>query len=448
MKIYTIHLILLFMIAPFYVSAQNEGITDTIGGKQVQMNLQQCIEKALDENYSIKIMHTAEQIADNNADISPFLPTVRVDLQQSQRINNTKTVNSGTTREISAAQNNSLSAGLGITWRLFDGLAMFTNYERANELLALGELNTKLSVENLVLDVSTAYYNVIVQHSKLDAAKHSLSLSQERFTEAKDKYMLGVVSGLDMQQSKLDLNADSSDYMKQKELLKAAYITLNMIMNAELQDEMYVNDSIMLGERMYLNELKNQTVRNNTLLEIARKQQTVSALDVKLARASYFPTLDFSGGYNVSRAKTPESVTTYNRSYGPYLGFNISVNVFNRLETRRAVRNAKLQQEQTSLSYSEAELQTLADLAQLYNTYENNLQIVNFENESTQVAMENLDAALEKYKLGTLSGIEFREFQRSYINANDRRLSAIYQAKVSELELLMLSGGIMQENED
>jgi len=49
---------------------------------------------------------------------------------------------------------------------------------------------------------------------------------------------------------------------------------------------------------------------------------------------------------------------------------------------------------------------------------------------------------LEKYKIGSLSGIEFREFQRSYIDAVDRKLSAIYQAKVSELSLLLLSGEI------
>lgn len=116
------------------------------------------------------------------------------------------------------------------------------------------------------------------------------------------------------------------------------------------------------------------------------------------------------------------------------------MNVFDRTENIRKIRNAKLEQENAEWSYRDIELQTLADLAQLYNTYENNLQIVNFENESAEVAFENLDAALEKYKLGTLSGIEFREFQRSYIDAVDRKLSAIYQAKVSELSLLLISG--------
>jgi len=68
--------------------------------------------------------------------------------------------------------------------------------------------------------------------------------------------------------------------------------------------------------------------------------------------------------------------------------------------------------------------------------------MLNFVTGSPDVPAANLDAALVKYKIGSLSGIEFREFQRSYIDAVDRKLSAIYQAKVSELSLLLLSGEI------
>ncbi|MDE5612982.1 MAG: TolC family protein, partial [Odoribacter sp.] len=156
------------------------------------------------------------------------------------------------------------------------------------------------------------------------------------------------------------------------------------------------------------------------------------------------PKLDFGAGYNYSRTKSPKAATSLNRTNGPYWGFSVSMDVFNRLENRRKIKNAKLDMENADLSYLEAELQMKADLAQLYNTYENNLQMVSFEQESARVAFENLDAALERYKLGELAGIEFREFQRSYIDAVDREVSAVYQTKISELSLLLISGQIMR----
>ncbi len=412
---------------------------------QEKMTLEQCIERALETNYSIKIVRNEEQIAANNVNYAPFLPSVGVDAQHNQRINNTKTTTEGNDRKQTGVLTNNLTAGIGLKWTLFDGMAMFTTHEKYQEMQIYGELKTKMTIENLVVDVSTAYYNIIVQHSKLDAARHSLGLSTERYAEARDKYVLGVLSGLEMQQAKIDLNADSSKYMKQIELLKSAYITLNKIMNVDLQRQMYIDGSITLRPMLNAEQLKKNTLAMNVPLQMTRQDQKISALDVKLARSVYLPTLDFNGGYNYSRVKTPDNATSLNRSNGFYWGLTLSMNVFDRLENNRKLKNARLQQENINWTYAEMELQILADLAQLYNTYENNLQIVSFENESANVAYENLDAALEKYKLGSLSGIEFREFQRSYIDAVDRKLAAIYQAKISELSLLLISGEIGAE---
>lgn len=418
----------------------------SLQAQQQRISLEECISRALEANYSIQVVRNQEQKAANDVTYAPFLPSLGIDAQQTQRLNDTKTVVAGENRKTSNARTDALSAGVSLNWRLFDGMAMFTTYARYREILAIGELNTQMSLENLVVNVSEAYYNVIVQHSKLDASKHSLELSTERFNEARDKYMLGVLSGLELQQAKIDLNADSSKYMKQRELLKSAYISLNMIMNADLQHSMYVQDTIQLREPLNYKELYDNTLSMNTSLQIARKDQKISALDVKLARSALFPSLDFNSGYNYSRIETPSSNTSLNRTNGFYWGFNMKINVFDRLENRRKIKNARLEVENAEWTYKEIELQTLADLAQLYNTYENNLQIVNFENESAAVAFENLDAALEKYKLGSLSGIEFREFQRSYVDAVDRKLSAIYQAKVSELSLLLISGRVKVKN--
>lgn len=414
----------------------------SLQAQQQHVTLEECISRALDANYSIKMVRNQERMAENDANYSPFLPSVGIDAQQTQRLNDTKTVVAGEERKADAVRTDALSAGISLNWRLFDGMAMFTTYARYREILAIGELNTQMSLENLVVNVSEAYYNVIVQHSKLEASKHSLELSTERFNEARDKYMLGVLSGLELQQAKIDLNADSSKYMKQKELLKSAYISLNKIMNSDLQRSMYIQDTILLREPLNYKELYDNTLVMNTGLQIARKDQKISALDVKLARSALFPSLDFNSGYNYSRTETPSATTSLNRTNGFYWGFNMKINVFDRLENRRKIKNARLEMENAEWTYKEVELQILADLAQLYNTYENNLQIVNFENESAAVAFENLDAALEKYKLGSLSGIEFREFQRSYVDAVDRKLAAIYQAKVSELSLLLISGQV------
>lgn len=414
---------------------------------QSKMTLDSCIARALESNYSIKIVRNQQLQAENNLNYGPFLPTLGVNASQRQTVADSKVVTNGEDRGLDNSRSDVLSAGVALSWRLFDGMEMFMTHARYSEMLTIGELSTKAAVENLIVQVSAAYYDVVRQHSKLEAAKHSLALSSARYTEARDKYMLGVLSGLEAQQAKLDLNADSSNYMKEKELLKSAYISLNTIMNADLQRHTYIEDSIPLRDPLNYKELLEDMLLHNTTLLIGQRDRKVSELDMKIARAALFPKLDFDAGYNYSRTKAPSAATTLNRTNGPYWGFSVSVDVFNRLEHRRKIKNAKLDMENAGLSYQEAELQMKADLAQLYNTYENNLQMVTFEQESARVAFDNLDAALERYKLGDLAGIEFREFQRSYIDAVDREVSAVYQAKISELSLLLISGRIMSSEQ-
>lgn len=429
--------VLLFFILYFSFFVKNESLA------QSKLTLDSCITRALEANYSIKIIQNQQQQAENNVNYAPFLPSVGANATQRQTISDSKVITNGEIRETDNARADALSAGVALNWRLFDGLEMFMTHSRYKEMLTIGELNTKAAVENLIVQVSSYYYDVVRQHSKLEAARHSLALSSARYAEARDKYVLGVLSGLEAQQAKLDLNADSSNYIKEKELLKSAYISLNAIMNADLQQHSYVEDTIPLHAPLLFQELYDNMLQMNTTLLIGKRDQKVSELDMRIARAALFPKLDFDAGYNVSRTKSPEANTSLNRSNGPYWGFSVSVDIFNRLENRRKIKNAKLDMENADLTYQDVELQMKADLAQLYNTYENNLQMVSFEKESAQVAFDNLDAALERYKLGELAGIEFREFQRSYIDAVDREVSAIYQTKISELSLLLISGQIM-----
>ena len=136
---------------------------------------------------------------------------------------------------------------------------------------------------------------------KLMAARHSLELSNERYDEARVRYKIGNRSGLEAQQAKIDLNTDSSTYVRQKEALKSAYITLNKLMNTDLQMVNYVQDTILLGPQLVLGTLEQKTLAGNTTLLLAKKDQKISALDLKNARAVLFPTLDFNSGYNYNK---------------------------------------------------------------------------------------------------------------------------------------------------
>ena len=118
-----------------------------------RVSLDECLEKALESNFSIKIIRNEARMDKNNLNYSTFLPTLEGTAKQTQTRNDTKTENSvGEVNKMSDVKTDNYTAGVALNWRIFDGLEMFTTHEKQKELLAMGELAVQQAVENLILN--------------------------------------------------------------------------------------------------------------------------------------------------------------------------------------------------------------------------------------------------------------------------------------------------------
>jgi outer membrane protein TolC len=411
-----------------------------VAGAQKTMNLDEAIMVALENNYSLKISRNDESIAQNNVSLAPFLPTITGTGRQSQTNNNTES----STAESDRTRNKLYTAGVTLNWRLFDGLGMFTDYSRQQEMLAMSSQRVKINVENLIMRVCSEYYNIIVQQNRMQSALTSLTLSRSRYENAEEKYFLGVISGLDLQQARIDLNADSSAVLSQQETVISAYIRMTNLLNAGHEIDFNINDTIILAPEIDVDSLRERTLKYNNQLILARQGERLSDFDLQSVRTDRYPTLNFSTGYNFSRNEYPWQADSYNQTNGLNWGFNMSWNIFSGLETSRRIANAKIEAESSRLSYLDIENEILGELDLLYNTYRNNIIVASFETQSAEVARASLEIAMERYRLGSLSGLEFREYQNNYLNAINRRLTALYQAKISEIGLRLLAGELTE----
>jgi len=420
--------ILLLLLTPLFAQAQKT------------MSLDEAIMQALENNYSLKITRNDETIAGNNVTLAPFLPTLTGTGRQSQTTNNTESSSAAADK----SRTNLFNAGLTMNWRLFDGFGMFTDYSRQQEMLAMSSQRVKINVESLIMRVCSEYYNIIVQQNRMQSALTSLSLSKSRYENAEEKYLLGVISGLDLQQARIDLNADSSAVLTQQETVVSAYIRMTNLLNAGHEINFNINDTIILAPAIDVDSLRVRTLRFNNQLILARQGEKISEYDLQSVRADRYPTLNFSTGYNFSRNEFPWQADSYNQTNGLNWGFNMSWNIFTGLETNRRISNAKIEAESSRLAYLDIENEILGELYLLYNTYRNNIIVADFEAQSAEVARASLEIAMERYRLGSLSGLEFREYQNNYLNAINRRLTALYQAKISEIGLRLLAGELTE----
>ena len=112
----------------------------------------------------------------------------------------------------------------------------------------------------------------------------------------------------------------------------------------------------------------------------------------------------------------------------------------------RRIQNAKVQERIQDYALDQYEIQLKSDIARSYNTYANNLRLLEIERQNYRVARENTDIALERFRLGIASYLEFRDAQVNLLTAENRLITSIYQIKEQEIELLRLSGRIFFDN--
>jgi outer membrane protein, adhesin transport system len=410
--------------------------------------LKDCITIGLEKNYSILVAKNSETIAKNNYTLgnAGFLPSVDLTSRYNGTLNNTTQNASDGSQTTSNGVNSTLAnAAVSLDWTIFSGFNVQTNYKKLNELKQLGALNTQISIENLIADIIVGYSNYIQQMQVLNILKYAASLSKERLRIDEDRYLLGSSSKLQVLQSRVYLNADSSNLANQLELVRAAQIKLNELMTVEdLASPFNSQDtSVVVNPNLLYEKLLEETLNGNTRLLIASKNKIVSEYDHKIITSRSYPYLNLSSAYSYGKNNYStgnyESTITNGMNYGLTLG----INIFDGLNQRRNIKNSTIAVNNQELAYLELEQGIKADLLTIYFVYNNNLRLIRLEEQNVQTASENLDIALERYKLGSLSGIDLREVQKSLLDAKARLLSIQYQTKLAEISLKLISGKIM-----
>ena len=404
--------------------------------------LKSCLEQGLLNNYSLRIVRNEEQVSKNNATLgnAGYLPTLGLSAGYKGTIDNTETKAraTGETTKDNGVFDQTLDAGINLNWTIFDGFNITANYQRLKELERQGETNTRIAIEDLIANIAAEYYNYVQQKIRLKNFRYAVSLSKERLRIVEERYHIGNFSRLDYQQAKVDFNADSAQYMKQQELLHTSRIQLNELMaNKDVDQPFIIQDSLInVTASLNFEELWNATLAINASLLRAEQNNTLARLDYKKVCSRDYPYVKMNGGYGYTLNKYDISA-----NLGLNFGVTVGFNLFDgnrrreRKNARIAVQNARLEREQLEQALR-------ADLSNLWQAYQNNLQMLNLERQNLVAAKENHEIAMERYMLGNLSGIEMREAQKSLLDAEERILSAEYDTKLCEISLLQISGKV------
>lgn len=415
---------------------------------QTIYDLSSCIQTGLENNYSIIVARNREVITENNftRGNAGFLPTIDFSSRYSGTVNTTEQrLASGDVNTSRGIHNTAATGSFSMGWSIFRGFSVQNTYKKLGELRDIGELSTQLAIENLVARI-IAEYNYLIQQKRLyNNLQFAVDLSRERLRIDEASYLLGRASKLQLLQSRVYFNADSSRLARQSQVLRASEIRLNELMSVDnLGQRFVVADTVLtIDPALEFDNLLAETLNQNTSLQIASRNQTVSQYDYRIISSRAYPYVTLSSGYsgtlNMYETGNMSSQLTTGASYG----LTVGINLFDGYNKQKDRKNALIELENRDMQYLQVEQELRADLLTIYSAYTNNLRLLQLEEQNLETAKENLVIAFERYLLGNLPGLDLREVQKSLLDAEERLLSVQYSTKTAEISLMQISGRIM-----
>jgi len=410
---------------------------------QEKLTLEAAIQMALEKNFDVLIQKNAQQAAviNNNWGYAGALPSLT--LSGSEGISSAsldqKLSNGTETSRNGVVQSNS-SAGLNVSWKIFDGLKMFATKKRLEELETVGELNFRSQMNMTVYNVIAAYYQMVQLYQEKKALSETIRYFSEREDIAKSRFSIGTAPKTDLLQAQVDLNQQKGNLLTVENNIRVAKSNFNHLLARVPETAFEVQDIIEPDTTVDFSVLQQKAQTDNYDLLLAKSSLSILVQQRKEIRALRLPSVTLNGGLNLSQNMSAAGLTLLNRTVGPggSVGINIPLFQGNAVRTQQRAAEAGIRGQELSIDRLKNQVQT--NLINAYYNFQNALNLVTLEKNTLKLIEENNVIATERFRKLAITSLELRQIQVDYITGQTAYINALYAAKLAEAEMKLLAG--------
>ncbi len=427
---------------------------------QEKLTKEEALEIALEQNFGIKVSRNVTEIIKNNSGVlnSGYLPTVSILGGSNYTESDSEIAFPGQVDEdgtpipnriFEDQESQRFNAGVNLNYTLFDGLGRKFTYKRLKEQYALSELQLRETIEFTILQLYEVYFNIAQLTESKSIFQENLSISKARQKRAEIAFIHGQGNKLAVLNAQVDVTNDSINLIQIKQQLDNSKRDLNLLLNQPISQNFEVDLNVDFVPYIQIESYLENASENNVELLKQKSNTQINSYDIKISQSGYLPTLGLVGSYGWNLNKSPASPFfpgTNNTSYSVGVGASLSWNLFDGGRTLTRVKNAKLTFENQDLLEQESKLSFNRDITNGIQNFKNTKEIFKIQKKQVETATYNFNRSQAQYKLGSITAIEFRQAQINLTNAQNQRTIAKYQAKLAELQLIQITGQLLNVN--
>jgi outer membrane protein len=413
---------------------------------QEVISLPMAISEALENNYNIQIAQQQVDAAENqiykgNAGMTPI---INWNTDVTGNVSQVNQVFLDDRKINRLGQSFAPRTSLGLNWTLYDGRRMQARYARLESVGQQSQLEKKLVIQNAISNVMQAYYEILRQKKSVEYLTTIIGYYNERLKITEERWQIGRGSKLDFLQSKADLNSQQASLVNALNEFRTAKIRLNTVLGSTADRDFEISELNVATDDHNLTELLMKAQSSNKDIILLNKSMELSLINQQEMESFRKPRIDLNSSFGYALSKNNAGFLALNQSLGLNTGVSATWNIFNGQATQRNVQLAQINTDIISKRKESLLNQIEADITAAYHQFQTDRQLLKLENENKEVAQENLTISLEKFKLGASTILELNDAQRRFDDSLNRLVNAQYNERISELELLRLSGALVE----
>lgn len=406
---------------------------------QQPMSLKQAINIALKNSLDIELLQNRVSIDSiiNHYGVAGGLPVVTGNLADNEQITSVdQKLNTGVEISRRNAAANTLSANVTGSIILYNGGRVVATKKR---LAQLQQQSTKLlnsQVQNVMADVTNAYYDVVRQQHYITTITRSIEAAKQRLDIVKTSQQAGLANNAELFQSQIDLNSLQQQMQAQELVAAQAKTELLRLLTVKADSSIVIQDSIVVDIAVDFEDVYSRLDKNPDIAAAA-DQVRINELIVKETASQRYPSLRANTGFNLNR-NVGAGQLVFNQSYGPTLGIGMTVPIYNGSAFSRQqkaaeinVNNAVAQKEMLLRDYT-------ANAVKTYQAYKSTLQQLETEKANNVLTAQLLDLVMKRFQLRQATIVEVKNAQQSFEESGFRLTNLKYAAKFAETELKRL----------
>ncbi len=329
------------------------------------------------------------------------------------------------------------SAGVTGQQLLFDFGKSYLSTRAGSKLVAADKEDAISSLQTVVLNAKTAYFNYLLSQMLYAVANEALSQTQAHLNQARILYETGKQAKYTVTAAEVDVANATVNEITTRNGVKLAKVQMEVAAGVPLGDSLILTDSLVVKEPDITREqaLERATDSLPQLVSL-RARLEAAKLQLTSAKAALLPNLNATAGIGY------ESRNTYASEWQQdwNVGVNLAVPIFQGGFLVAAVEAAQASVDQSKATLDATVQNVQSAIDQDYYGKVEAAERIAATQKLIESSQQSLQLAQERFSAGAAASLEVTDAELVLANAKSSYAQALYDYRTGHAKLLAAMG--------